>query len=97
MAKPALQQTEFDVARPIAVLPRSRAAGLYIANNDDVVYLWRQAHGYFERARTAEDAQAAERLRRMGTNFAVMAVALLQEIGQAIRQIDRPASMTQRS
>lgn len=95
MAKPALR-SEFDVAQPIAAHPRSRAAGLYVANNDDVVYLWREAHGYFERARAAEDAQAAERLRRLGTNFAVMAVALLQEIGRAMQQIDRPAA-TQRS
>jgi hypothetical protein len=90
MAK--LAPLELDVTRPTAVLPQYRALGFYVATNDDVAYLWREAHGYFERARETQDAHAAERLRRLGTNFAVMAVSLLQEIGRAMRQLDRPAA-----
>jgi hypothetical protein len=91
MSKPATQRCELDVAQPTATLPEYRALGFFVASNDDVVYLWREAHGYFERARATDDVQAAERLRRLGTNFAVMAVSLLQEIGRAMQQIDRPA------
>lgn len=90
--KPAVVIRELDVAQPTAILPEYRAVGFYVASNDDVAFLWREAHGYFERARATDDAAAADRLRGLGTKFAVMAVALLQEIGRAMQQIDRPAT-----
>lgn len=93
---PAHNPTEFDVARPLEVSPRYRTTGLHAASSDDVAYLWREAHGYFERARATDDEQAAERLRRLGTGFAVMAVSLLQEIGRAMQPMDRAVTAEHR-
>ncbi len=87
LAKPAGAPAEIDVARPLEAQPRYREIGLHYATNDDVAYLWREAQDYFARATAAGDAPGAERLRRLGTHFALMAIALLGELAQAARQL----------
>lgn len=79
---------EIDVARPLVAQPGYRAIGFHHATDQDVAWLWREAEAYFERAGCTTDEPEAERLRRLGTNFAVMAVALLQEIARATRQVE---------
>lgn len=79
---------EIDVARPVVAQPGYRAIGFHHATSQDVAWLWREAEAYFERAGRAAGEPEAERLRRLGTNFAVMAVALLQEIARATRQLE---------
>lgn len=82
-----LAQTIVDVARPVQVQPSARAAGLHCATHDDVAYLWREAQTFFERAESAGSDPGAERLRHLGTKFALMAVALLEEMTRAARAL----------
>jgi len=80
-------RAEIDVSRPVTARPDYRAIGFHHARHDDVAWLWQEATEYFERASRAADERAAERLRGLGSHFAMMAVALLQELGQAVTRV----------
>ena len=87
LAKAADMPAEIDVRRPVQAQPRLRATGLHHATHDDVAYLWREAQRFFERAERAGDDGGKERLRRLGTQFALMAVALLGDLNRATREL----------
>jgi len=67
--------------------PAYRAAGLLVATNNDVAFLWSEARRYFVLAAQTADPKTAERLSRLGSAFASMSVSLLCEITRAHQEI----------
>src|SRR5262245_38848163 len=73
---------------PDAFPEHRRAIGFYVTTTDDVAYLWREAKHYMEKAERQADPKAAERFAHLGSEFAVMAVALLSELSEAAADLD---------